>query len=91
MFYIGQVFDTDYPLEAVDFCMENGFKIIQMPDGKFQIVDVPDDTNARRNELQALLNETDWYVVRQAETSKAIPPDILKNRAAWRSELSDLK
>ena len=45
----------------------------------------------RRNELQSLLNETDWYVVRQAETGKGIPSEVLENRKAWRLELSDLK
>ncbi|MBR1777556.1 MAG: hypothetical protein IJ752_03085 [Alphaproteobacteria bacterium] len=91
MFYIGQIFDTAYPLEAAEFCMESGLKIVERADGKFQIIAVQDAINTRRNDLQILLNETDWYVVRRAETGEEIPPEVLKNRALWRSELDDLK
>ena len=91
MFYIGQIFESSYPLEAAEFCMNNGTKIVEKPNGTFQIVEVEADLTVRRNELQSLLNETDWYVVRQAETGKGIPSEVLENRKAWRLELSDLK
>ena len=91
MFYIGQIFESSYPLEAAEFCMNNGTKIVEKPNGTFQIVEVEADLTVRRNELQSLLNETDWYVVRQAETGKEIPSEVLENRKAWRLELSDLK
>lgn len=44
--------------------------------------------DARRAEAQAYLSETDWLVVRQAETGIAVPEDIRKSRVAARNVLS---
>lgn len=41
-----------------------------------------------RQEARAYLAETDWMVVRQAETKKAIPADVKKRRAAAREVLN---
>jgi len=32
MFYIGQIFKSSYPLEAAEFCMNNGAKIVEKPE-----------------------------------------------------------
>ena len=40
---------------------------------------------------RAYLAETDWYVVRHAETGKAIPDGILTARAAARAEVAALE
>ena len=37
----------------------------------------------------SLLCCTDWYVIRQAENSAAVPPDVLSNRALIRSLSND--
>ena len=44
--------------------------------------------NAKRAEARAYLSDTDWLVVRQAETGTPIPDDIRQNRAEARSLLS---
>lgn len=36
------------------------------------------------------LNETDWYVIRHAETGVAIPQDILDSRAAARAAIVEV-
>lgn len=36
---------------------------------------------------RAYLTETDWYVVRHAETGKAIPEDVLARRAEARAAI----
>lgn len=41
--------------------------------------------------LQKLLNSTDWYAVRFAETGKEIPADVLAARQAARAEIDALR
>lgn len=40
--------------------------------------------NSQRAECVRLLQDTDWYVVRQLETGKAVPEDIARQRAEAR-------
>lgn len=48
--------------------------------------------NAERiAELQSLLNSTDWYAIRFAETGVEIPDNIKKERQAARDEISRLR
>ena len=42
-------------------------------------------------ELQSLLNETDWYAVRFAETGVEIPDAVKAERQAAREEISRLR
>lgn len=42
------------------------------------------DQEARNAEARAYLADTDWYVVRQAETGEVIPEDISLARAKAR-------
>ncbi|MEQ9692878.1 hypothetical protein [Shimia sp. SDUM112013] len=44
------------------------------------------DTKIR--EATAYLENTDWYVVRAAETGKPIPQSVLEKRAECRNEIS---
>ena len=46
--------------------------------------------SSRRAELTQLLRDTDWYVIRQQETGKAIPEDIALKRAHAREQIEAL-
>ena len=46
------------------------------------------ENEAARAQARAYLSDTDWLVVRQAETGTPIPDDIRQNRAEARSLLS---
>ncbi len=54
----------------------------------------PDETLslkvAENQRNRRFLNETDWYVVRHAETGVAIPADILELRAGARAAIHEL-
>lgn len=43
------------------------------------------------NEQQLLLDTTDWYVVRYAETGVAIPEEIIQARTQARIDISDAR
>lgn len=45
----------------------------------------------RIEQLQAYLNETDWYVVRFSETGVEMPSEVLNQRQAARDEISNLR
>lgn len=47
--------------------------------------------DARIAELQVYLADTDWYVVRYADTGEAIPEDVKAKRQAAREEISNLR
>lgn len=42
-FYIGQVFDGEYPVEAAEWCNQNG-AYINVVDGKYTIIQIPSPT-----------------------------------------------
>lgn len=42
--------------------------------------------NEYKQQLKDKLNQTDWYVVRNAETGEAIPSDVTDIREAYRAE-----
>jgi formylmethanofuran dehydrogenase subunit C len=67
-----------------------------------QIGDIVDSTllskeiNYESNEqliskYQDYLNETDWYIVRDIESGKLIPQDVLDKRKLYRDEISRLR
>lgn len=104
-FYIGQIFEEEYPPEAANFCnnsqnTENPcyIKEIEPLDGKrrFQIVanEQPTEEEIRQQrimELESYLSSTDWYAVRYAETGVEIPQDIRTQRQSAREEISRLR
>ena len=47
--------------------------------------------DARMAELQAYLADTDWYVVRYADTGEPVPDDVKAKRQAAREEISNLR
>lgn len=46
---------------------------------------------ARIQELQQYLSETDWYAIRESETGVDIPAEVKKARADARAEISSLR
>ena len=44
-----------------------------------------------KNQAQAILNETDWYIVRKADTDEAIPSSIATHRAAVRTKQASME
>ena len=104
-FYIGQIFEEEYPPEAANFCnnsqnTENPcyIKEIEPLDGKrrFQIVQNEQPTEQEINqqrirELECYLASTDWYAVRYAETGVEIPQDVRSQRQSAREEISRLR
>lgn len=104
-YYIGQIFENEYPSEAADFCNQSQgsdaacyIKEIE-PHGeirRFQIVEnekeSEEDIKKRRIvELESYLSSTDWYAVRYAETGVAIPDEIKVKRQSAREEISSLR
>lgn len=41
--------------------------------------------------LQSYLSETDWYVIRQADSGKPMPVDITKAREQVRNKISEIR
>lgn len=92
---------TEMPADAVEITKEDhqAFlegqskgKVIASKNGKPVLQDHPaptaeqlqEQTNAK---ARAYLAETDWYVVRKAETGVGIPADILAKRAEARASV----
>ncbi|MGG7596601.1 hypothetical protein LOY42_20130 [Pseudomonas sp. B21-023] len=46
--------------------------------------------DSRRAELARWLRDTDWYVIRELETGKAMPEDIARQRADARDQIDAL-
>ena len=42
-------------------------------------------------EAESILNETDWYVIRKADTSEAVPTNIATHRAAVRTKQAEME
>jgi hypothetical protein len=59
--------------------------------GSSKTIAVEQTTPQKIAEAQAYLSSTDWYVVRKADTGKAVPSDITTKRATARQTISDLE
>lgn len=104
-FYIGQIFENEYPIEAAAWCNESQkgstpcyIGEIELLEGKrrFQIVKNPEPTeqeikDQRIAELEAYLASTDWYAARYAETGVEIPEEVRRQRQEAREEISRLR
>ena len=44
-----------------------------------------------KEQAQGILNQTDWYVVRKADTGEAIPSNVATHRAAVRTKQASMK
>ena len=104
-FYIGQIFENEYPPEAASFCNNSQDsdnpccikEIEQIEEIKrFQIVanDKPTELELKQRrimDLESSLSSTDWYAVRYAETGVEIPAEIRQQRQSAREEISRLR
>lgn len=84
-FYIGEfVEDTDHTVD--DYVRANEEYVLKTSDEASE-----QKKSERIAELQSLLNKTDWYAVRYAETGVEIPDEIKVERQAAREEISRLR
>lgn len=86
--------------ETAIWCNQNNAYLEEIePEGnirRFKVVSAPEPTEEERNairiaELQNRLDETDWYVVRFAETGFEVPDEIKAERQSAREEISRLR
>ena len=85
-----EVTENDY--QALLKGQSNGQCIIAV-DGKpvLQEVDTTPTVAQLIAEQQEILDTTDWYVTRHAETGKEIPAEILTKRQAARDKINELR
>ena len=67
-FTIGQIFEDTYPPEAALWCNERGDCYIQKVSDGYQIVNIPEPTDAElaediRNKRDRLISDTDFYLM----------------------------
>lgn len=90
-FYIGKVFEGAYPPEAAVWCNERGDCYIQQISDGYQIVKIPEPTNAElaegiRNKRNSLLSETDYYLMPDYPNDSKNLEEIKK----YRQDLRDI-
>ena len=68
---------------------DGDYLVHQWTDLKFEDLTITRTPYEIRVIAKRYLAETDWYVSREAETSKAIPSDILAKRAQSRIDASE--
>ena len=76
-FYIGQIFENEYPIEAADFCNNRGdcyIEEIETIDDvrRFQIVEVPEETKEEKARRIAMLSLTRGDVFRGLLMAKGV-------------------
>jgi hypothetical protein len=76
---------SNRPLDKIMVCDEDGYPCLADRPAP-TTAELQAQTNA---EARAYLAETDWYISRKAETGKAVPADILTERAAARARVVD--
>jgi hypothetical protein len=60
-------------------------------DGSSKTVDLEPTAAEKVAGAYSYLNSTDWYVVRKADTGKAIPEDVTTKRIEARQTINDLE
>lgn len=104
-FYIGQLFENEYPQEAADFCNSSQggdnpcyVKEIEQMNGKRMFKIVPNEPTSEKEikqeeiqKYQNYLNETDWYVYRAMDTGDQMPAEVKQKRQEARDEISRLR
>lgn len=90
-FTIGQTFEGKYPPEAALWCNERGDCRIQSVEGGYQIVKLPEPTNAElaeriRNKRNVLISETDFYLI----SDYPIDAKNLEELKVYRQALRDI-
>lgn len=105
-YYIGQIFEEEYPVEAAEWVNNNDAMIVEIESHgdirRFQIQEVPapteDEIKKRRVEqLKEELNTTDYKIIKCSEYQLAgieLPYDIATlhaQRQAIRDEINELE
>lgn len=90
-FTIGQTFEGEYPPEAALWCNERGDCRIKSVEGGYQIVKLPEPTNAElaeriRNKRNILISETDFYLI----SDYPIDAKNLEELKVYRQALRDI-
>ncbi len=90
-FYIGKVFEGEYPPEAAVWCNTRGDCSIQQVDGGYQIIQnpEPDDSmvaEAIRDKRDNLIGETDYYLMPDYPSN----PQNLEELKVYRQALRDI-
>lgn len=90
-FYIGKVFEGEYPPEAAVWCNTRGDCSIQQVDGGYQIIQnpEPDDSmvaKAIRDKRDSLIGETDYYLMPDYPST----PQNLEELKVYRQALRDV-
>ena len=88
--------DDDTHMAIIDKANNEGKIIKGDKDGNPILVDPPPPTDEEVNkqrvaELGIYLRETDWYVIRYADTGTPVPDDIKAKRQQAREEISALR
>lgn len=61
------------------------------PDGSTKLVEEALTSEQKIIEAKVYLSETDWYVIREADSGKEMPSDIKTKREEARQTISDLE
>lgn len=95
-FYIGQIFENEYPIEAADFCNNRGdcyIEEIETIDGvrQFQIVEVPEETEEEKARRIAMLSLTRGDVFRGLLMAKGVTRAQLRARIETNEGLTEIE
>ena len=60
-------------------------------DGSTKLVEEPSTSQQKIIQAKVYLSETDWYVIREADSGKEMPSEIKTKRAEARETISDLE
>ncbi len=95
-FYIGQIFENEYPIEAADFCNNRGdcyIEEIETIDDvrRFQIVEVPEETEEEKARRIAMLSLTRGDVFRGLLMAKGVTRAQLRARIESDEDLTEIK
>ncbi len=88
--------DDKCHMEIVDKANQEG-KLIKGDKNGYPVLEDPpppteDELNQKRiAELENYLKQTDWYVIRYADSGTSVPDEIKQKRAAARIEISELR
>lgn len=90
-FTIGQTFEGKYPPEAALWCNERGDCYIKQVSDGYQIVKIPEPTDAElaegiRNKRNRLISETDFYLI----SDYPIDSKNLEELKTYRQALRDI-
>jgi len=70
--------------------LENGHNHVS-EDGTTSFVEIEPTKEQKLLVAQSYLSETDWYVIREADSGKTMPNDIKTKREEARQTISDLE